>query len=144
MEAVRAIRRAVMRALARAARPLVGRAAELPADIARRWPELRDARYRRGGLPPRIGGWCLGASSVAGITLWRTIWLAERTPWDVGLLLHELRHVHQFEATPAFPLWYVWESLRRGYTANRFEVDASAYAARRLHEAAAPSHIEDA
>lgn len=50
------------------------------------------------------------------------------------LLLHELRHVDQFEDTAAFPILYVWESFRRGYTMNRFEVDARAYAAARLDE----------
>jgi hypothetical protein len=28
---------------------------------------------------------------------------------------------------------YLWESARRGYFANRFEVDAREYAAQRLH-----------
>ena len=35
------------------------------------------------------------------------------------LLLHELRHVHQFQADRAFPLRYVWRSLRHGYLRNR-------------------------
>jgi hypothetical protein len=48
------------------------------------------------------------------------------------LLLHEIRHVAQFEASAAFPLLYLWESLRRGYVRNRFEVDARAYAAARV------------
>ncbi len=34
----------------------------------------------------------------------------------------------------AFPILYLWESLRRGYVQNRFEVDARAYAATRLRE----------
>jgi hypothetical protein len=50
------------------------------------------------------------------------------------LLLHELRHVDQFEGTAAFPILYVWESIRRGYAMNRYEVDARAYAAARLGE----------
>jgi hypothetical protein len=58
--------------------------------------------------------------------------------------LHELRHVHQFAAVPAFPVRYIWESLTRGYSANRFEVDACAFAARRLQDAAANPSSEDA
>jgi hypothetical protein len=80
---------------------------------------------------------------VSGITLWRTVWLAGDASWEPALLLHELRHVDQFEATRVFPIRYVWESMRRGYRANRFEVDARAFAARRLQEAAAPSLSED-
>jgi len=57
--------------------------------------------------------------------------LAPEIDPSAELLLHELRHVHQFEAR-AFPILYLWESLRRGYVRNRFEVDARAYAASRL------------
>jgi hypothetical protein len=111
---------------------LIGHAAGAPAELLARFPELAEARYRRGGLPPRIGGWCLGQRSVAAITLWRTIWLADDVTPSADLLLHELRHVHQFQANAAFPLLYLWESLRRGYFGNRFEVDARTYAADRL------------
>lgn len=111
---------------------IVGAPVELPPHLAASYPELRGARYRRGGLPPRVGGWSLGTPTVAGITLWRTVWLAAQTHWDEELLLHEIRHVHQFQASASFPLCYIWESLRRGYHANRFEVDARRYAARRL------------
>lgn len=117
---------------------LFGHAEQLPADILALFPELRGARFRRGGLPLRVGGWCLGAASVTGITLWSTIWLARRAPLDPELLLHELRHVHQFGASALFPLAYAWESLRYGYRHNRFEVDARSFAARRLLEAASP------
>lgn len=117
---------------------IAGRTERLPAELLDRFPELAGARFRRGGLPLRVGGWCLGAASVSGITLWRTIWLAHRAPLDPGLLLHELRHVHQFEASRLFPLAYAWESLRRGYHHNRFEADARSFATRRLHEAGSP------
>jgi len=113
---------------------LVGRRESLSPELLELFPELRTVRVRRGGLPPRIGGWCLGTATVAGITLWRTIWLGQRTPADPGLLLHELRHVHQFQSSRVFPLAYAWESLTRGYHANRYEVDARAFAARRLSE----------
>lgn len=125
----------IVAALAAAGRALIGHRVELPHAVAARFPELGDAHWRRGGLPVRVGGWCLGQRSVAAITLWRTIWLASETDLEavsVELLLHERRHVTQFEASAAFPFQYLWESARRGYVRNRFEVDARAYAASRL------------
>ena len=110
---------------------LIGTPMSLPEPVLERWPELREARWRRGGLPPRIGGWCLGRSTVAGITLGRTIFLAPHAPLAPELLLHELRHVHQFASDRAFPLRYVWRSLRRGYARNEYETDARAFAASR-------------
>jgi len=104
----------------------------LPEPVVTQYPELARAAWRSGGLPVRIGGWCLGQRSVAAITLWHTIWLAPEVPLSEELLLHELRHVDQFDSSPAFPLLYVWESLRRGYARNRFEVDARLYAATRV------------
>ncbi len=111
---------------------IFGHAESLPPELAQLFPELRAARLRRGGLFPRIGGWCLGCSTVAGITLGRTVWLGKGIRPSAELLLHEVRHVHQFQAVPAFPLRYVWESLRRGYHHNRFEVDARRFAHERL------------
>lgn len=75
----------------------------------------------------------LGQRSVAAITLWRTIFIAPHASLHPALLLHELGHVRQFEASAAFPLRYLWESLRRGYGGNRYEVDAERYAVARLH-----------
>jgi hypothetical protein len=121
-------------AVASIARPLVGRQTSLPPELTARYPELADVRWRRGGLPVRVGGWCLGQKTVSAITLWRTIWLAPGVPLSVELLLHEARHVQQFEASAAFPILYLWESVTRGYVRNRFEVDARAYAAARLRE----------
>ena len=112
--------------------PLIGERAMLPPALAARWPELASVRWRRGGLPPRVGGWCLGRPSVAGITLWRTVFLAGDVTWEPALLLHEHRHVEQFASSAVFPLLYIWESLARGYTHNRFEADADAWAAARL------------
>ena len=116
---------------------VAGVAVEPPPQLVASYPELRGVSWRRGGLPPRLGGWPLGQRTVAAITLWRTVWLAPETHWSAELLLHELRHVHQFEASATFPLRYVWETLRRGYTANRFEVDARRYAAVRLRDSGA-------
>jgi hypothetical protein len=117
---------------------LIGRQIELPPSIVERFPELGAARWRRGGVPVLVGGLFLGRASVAAITLWGTVFLARRVPLDPELLLHELRHVHQFQANPAFPLLYLWESLVRGYGRNRFEADARAYAAHRLRNACEP------
>ncbi len=118
---------------------LLGAPLALPESVLRAYPDLADARWRRGGLALRIGGWCLGRASVTGITLWRTIWLAEGAALAPELLLHELRHVHQFGGDRAFPLRYLWGSLRHGYSRNPFEADARAYAARRL--AGAPPSV---
>jgi len=111
---------------------LIGERTTPPDTLLASYPELARARWRRGGLPVRVGGWCLGQRSVSAITLWRTIWLAPDVRPSGELLLHELRHVQQFEASMAFPILYLWESLRRGYVRNRFEVDARAYAATRV------------
>ena len=121
-------------AIVRVVWSLVGQPTALPDELVALYPELARARWRRGGLPVRVGGWCLGQSTVSAITLWRTIWLAPGVRPVPELLLHELRHVDQFEGTAAFPVLYLWESIRRGYTMNRFEVDARAYAAARLGE----------
>ena len=118
----------------RGVRALVGEMTELPSHVVARYPELRQAQWRRGGLPVRVGGWCLGQASVSAITLWHTIWLAPDIAPSAELLLHELRHVHQFEASASFPIRYLWESATRGYVGNRFEVDARRYAASRLRE----------
>jgi hypothetical protein len=119
-------------AFAAVSAPLIGRATTLPPDLIDRYPELASARFRVGGLPVRVGGWCLGQRAVSAITLWHTIWLDTESSPSEELLLHEIRHVAQFEASAAFPLLYLWESVRRGYVRNRFEVDARAYAASRV------------
>jgi hypothetical protein len=123
--------------------PVIGRPAPLPADLLARHPELRAVRLRRGGVLPRVGGWLLGRHSVAGITLWRTVWLAPDAPLAAELLLHELRHVQQFQERATFPLRYLWESVRYGYRRNRYEVDARAFAASRMRAADRPSHSRE-
>ena len=111
---------------------MIGEAIDIPPDTLARYPELSQARYRRGGLPVRVGGWALGASTAAAITLRRTIFVAPTTPLTAELLLHELRHVHQFLEHWAFPFSYLWQSVRYGYTRNAYEVDARRYSASRL------------
>jgi len=122
----------VLRAARALLSPLIGHGIELPRELVARYPELDAARWRRGGLPVRVGGWFLLQSTVSGITLGRTIWLAPAAPFAPELLLHELRHVHQFQEDRAFPLRYAWRSLRHGYLDNPYETDAREYAARRV------------
>jgi hypothetical protein len=112
---------------------IAGEVEALPPSLLDRFPELAVVRLRRGGLAPRLGGWCLGKATVAGITFGRTVWLGRGTPASTELLLHELRHVHQFASVRAFPLRYVWESLRRGYHQNRYEVEARQFVAAHAH-----------
>ena len=116
----------------RIAKGLIGTPVHLPEALVRQYPTLASVHFRRGGLPPRIGGWFLLRDSAAAITLWNTVWLAPGVPFAAELLLHELRHVHQFQASLGFPIRYLWESIRRGYSRNRFEVDARQYAATML------------
>ena len=113
-------------------RALIGHAIALPSAIVRDYPELASVHWRRGGLPVYVAGWFLGQRSVAAITLWRVVFLAPGVGLDAELLLHELRHAYQFQASAVFPLLYLWESVRRGYVDNRYERDARSYAARRV------------
>ena len=112
--------------------PLIGLPIELPRVLLATYPELGTARFRRGGMAPRVGGWMLGQRTVAAITLWRYVFVAPNVALQPALLLHELGHVRQFESSAAFPLRYLWESVRRGYGGNRFEADAERYALGRL------------
>jgi hypothetical protein len=120
---------------------LIGERIDLPAAVLQNYPDLAQATYRRGGLPVRVAGWALGTSSAAAITLWRTIFVAPRTQLTPGLLLHELRHVHQFLQRRTFPLSYLWQSIRYGYSRNAYEEDARRYAARRLAEITAETEL---
>ena len=132
-----------MAGLERLLAAVIGTPVELPGPLRARWPELDEARWRRGGLFPRVGGWCLGRRTVAAITLWRTVYLADDARFDPGLLLHELRHVHQFLASRAFPLRYLWESVRRGYSRNPYEADANEFALARLGAGRPDSFTQD-
>jgi hypothetical protein len=111
---------------------LIGERIDVPDATLRRYPELAQATYRRGGIPVRVAGWALGTSTAAAITLWRTIFVAPDTALSPALLLHELRHVHQFLERRTFPLSYLWQSIRYGYSRNAYEADADRYAAHRL------------
>ena len=107
---------------------LVGDPLLVPPSLDGAIPPTARIRLRRGGLPPRMAGWCLGQRGVAAVTLWHTVWVGARTTLSAELLLHEFCHVQQFEADRAFPLRYVWECLVRGYAQNRFEIEARHFA----------------
>jgi len=126
-----------MGAASRLAELVMGTPLELSPELIERWPELAAVRWRRGGWPPRVPGWFFGSPHVA-ITLWHYVFLGPGFEPTAALLLHELRHVQQFESVRAFPVRYLVELVRRGYRRNRYEVDADAYAAARLQESALP------
>ena len=111
---------------------VIGRRVTLPGEVLSQYPELAGVEWRSGGLAVNVAGWFLGQRSAAAITLWRTVFLSPSARVDAELLLHEFRHVQQFEASVTFPVRYLWESARRGYFANRYEVDAREYAEQRL------------
>jgi hypothetical protein len=77
----------------------------------------------------RIAACQLRTPQVA-VTLGRHIllWNTDRRSFMArpAWVRHELCHVRQFKryGTLLFLLLYFWESLRRGYTGNRFEVEA--------------------
>lgn len=124
-------------------RMVVGQSVGLPAALVKRYPELAAMRLRTGGLPPRVAGWFLGRRTVSAITLWDTVFAAPDANLDAELLLHELRHVHQFHGSSAFPILYLWESLRRGYQDNRYEVQARAFAAHRVRDSRSDTPREE-
>jgi hypothetical protein len=116
---------------------LIGEQIDLPVATLRKYPDLAQATYRRGGLPVRVAGWALGTSTAEAITLWRTIFVAPDAALSPALLLHELRHVHQFLERRTFPFSYLWQSIRHGYSRNAYEADARRYATQRLAQATA-------
>lgn len=116
----------------------VGKPLRLPPDVVAAYPALAEARWRVGGFPLRVGGWLLGHRSVAGITLGSTIFLADAERSSVRLLLHEVAHVRQFRRDKAFPIRYLWDSICRGYTRNRYEIEADRFAERVLWSSTLP------
>jgi hypothetical protein len=115
-------------ALAGVLRETIGVPMPLSEDLILAFPELASVSWRRGGFPLRVGGWLLGQKSVAGITLGETVYIASDEPPSVRLILHEFGHVRQFRRDKTFPIRYLWESVRRGYSRNRFEAEADQFA----------------
>lgn len=105
--------------------PPACRATALPAGVV----------LRCGGWIPALGGLLARtAGPAAAVTLRNTVVVHPRARLTPRLLAHELEHVRQWRADRWFPLRYTWETLRRGYHDNRYEVQARAAAER----AAAP------
>lgn len=86
-------------------------------------------RIREGSLFARIAARKLNCNAVAAVLgnsihLWNVSReeFLQRTPWVV----HEVEHVRQFRRHGFvwFTLLYLWESARKGYHNNRFEVEA--------------------
>lgn len=109
-------------------RETVGIRFELPQELISAFPELASVAWRHGGFPLRVGGWLLGQSSVAGVTCGTTVFLSSTEALSARLLLHELGHVRQFGRDKTFAIRYLWESVRRGYSRNRFELEADQFA----------------
>jgi hypothetical protein len=79
----------------------------------------------------QIAAWKLGTQSVA-MVVGKTIHLYNTTKEDFLLnekwVKHELCHVQQYRhyGYILFIVKYVWESIRKGYYNNKFEVEARA------------------
>lgn len=88
-------------------------------------------RIKEQSWPARLAAWKLGTKTMA-ITLGRTIHLYNTSKADFlgnkTWVCHELAHVRQFERYGFIPFLfrYFWESLRKGYYRNRWEVEARA------------------
>jgi hypothetical protein len=80
---------------------------------------------REGRLVPWIGG-VLGrmGGPAAAVTLRRTIIVSPAYPITPALIAHELTHVRQWRQDRLFPVRYALASLRHGYEANPYEVEA--------------------
>lgn len=61
-------------------------------------------------------------------TIGTTIHLHNITPEDFienrAFLRHEIQHVIQYQTIRFFALKYIWETLKRGYFNNKYEVEA--------------------
>ena len=104
-------------------------------------------RIKERSLLARIAAWRLGVDAVA-LTLGDAIHLhradANALLKNEAWLRHELKHVEQFRRHGylRFLLLYIWESCRKGYTANRFELEARA-AERSMYRTGDPIHLPE-
>jgi hypothetical protein len=79
----------------------------------------------------RAAAWKLNSDKVA-IVIGKTIHLhnTERREFlqNKRWVLHELKHVEQFKQHGflSFIFLYLWESIRHGYTNNKYEIEARA------------------
>jgi hypothetical protein len=90
---------------------------------------MKEVRIKENSLLARIAAYKLRTKQCA-IVINRTIYLhntsRENFMANRKWLLHELKHVEQYQRYGAirFILLYLYETVRRGYHNNRFEVEA--------------------
>jgi hypothetical protein len=88
-------------------------------------------RIKERSLIARLAAWKLN-SDIAAIVIGNTIFLhnASRSEFlnNKRCLLHELKHLEQFSQHGfiRFIFMYLIESIRHGYTNNKFEIEARA------------------
>ena len=89
-------------------------------------------RIKERSLIARIAAFVLRTNNVA-IVFGKTIFLWNATKEDLinnkKWLRHELVHVQQFLRYGFFPFifMYLWESVKKGYYQNKFEIEARAF-----------------
>ena len=82
-------------------------------------------------LIARLASWKLNSNKIA-IVIGKTIHLHNTNRQEFlqnkRWFLHELKHIEQFSHYGFFPFifLYLWESLHRGYTNNKYEIEARA------------------
>jgi hypothetical protein len=87
---------------------------------------------RRGRLVPWLGGVLARMRApAAAVALRRTIVVSPDVRLTRSLLEHELTHVRQWREDALFPAKYALATLRHGYHANPYEVEARAASAAR-------------
>jgi hypothetical protein len=90
-----------------------------------------DFKIRERSFIARLAAWKLKSDAVA-IVIGKTIHLHNTAKTEFlqnrRWLLHELKHVEQFRQHGflSFIFLYVWESIRRGYVQNKYEIEARA------------------
>jgi hypothetical protein len=106
-------------------------------------PALGDPHRIRLRVRERIPFWWIpGNKNACGLTLGNRIYLrAEYCPIDpanreaVQLVFHELAHVMQFREKPLlFPIRYLLQHIRYGYTGNPAEGEARQFAMRNTEQ----------
>ena len=91
--------------------------------------QLTDVRIKENAWIAKLAARKLHTKSVA-IVVGKTIYLHNTRKQDflrnTSWLKHEMCHVNQFQQQGLlrFIIIYLWESLRKGYYHNKFEVEA--------------------
>jgi hypothetical protein len=92
---------------------------------------MQQVRIKENSWLARIAAGRLGAVRVA-MVIGKTIHLFNTTAGEFmaesNWVCHELKHVEQYErhGVAGFLWRYLWETIRKGYFNNRFEVEARA------------------